>query len=264
MKKISILTSILVTISSLTATADHVQKWDTFQAEKGYILSIDLWNKQCKKIWSQRVPEFLDRNPHIKDANLILIGQEITVQSCVHEESQAEEVVTQPVVEAKKEENKKDDGQKYVSIYLGVNELGQQDDSTAKEGKHIGIKIGKEWTEGQSYKGLALGAFHNKSETVGDKSKGEFEVKTTFINLEGHMGKKLTKRVQVGGLLNVVGANDISLSEQDKNEKIGAYLGAEAIMKFSNKIGLETNLQHRIDKIKQHNLMLNIGLRMEF
>lgn len=263
MKKNSILTSILMTFSCLTATADHVQKWDTFQAEKGYVLSIDLWNKQCKKIWSKQIPEFLERNKHIKDANLILIGQEITVQSCVHEESKSEEVVSQPVVQANKEE-KKNDVQKYLTIYLGVNELGQQDDSTAKEGKSIGIKIGKEWVDGQSYKGLALGAFHNKSETVGDKSKGEFEVKTTFLNLEGHAGKKLTKRVQVGGLVNIVGANDVSLSEKDKNEKIGAFLGAEAIMKFSDKIGLETNLQHRIDKIKQHNLMLNVGLRMNF
>jgi hypothetical protein len=60
-----------------------ILRWETYTAEKGFILSNYLYNEQgCSAIWEKQLPEFQKRNLHVEDPDVIEKGTVITVQLC--------------------------------------------------------------------------------------------------------------------------------------------------------------------------------------
>lgn len=63
--------------------SSEIIRWETLEAEKGFILSTYLYNEQgCSMIWEKQLPEFQKRNPHVEDPDVISKGTKILVQLC--------------------------------------------------------------------------------------------------------------------------------------------------------------------------------------
>lgn len=71
----------IIPIMLLFCSTSFAQEYvlEKMVAPKGYILSVDLFEKECKNIWSKQIGIFKNNNKQIKNPNLIRIGQEIEV-----------------------------------------------------------------------------------------------------------------------------------------------------------------------------------------
>lgn len=72
--------------------SDEIIKWDYMTAPKGFILSNYLYHQQnCALIWEKQLPEFVLKNPHVEDPDVIAAGTRILVQTCKAGETLAQE-----------------------------------------------------------------------------------------------------------------------------------------------------------------------------
>ena len=67
---------------SLINTTAYGMTWEKVSVKKGFWLSKELVKNECKMIWSERIPEFLEKNPNVKDPNKFEIGDVIYLQDC--------------------------------------------------------------------------------------------------------------------------------------------------------------------------------------
>lgn len=231
-------------------------KWESLEVNKGYILSLDLEEKECVNIWSKRIPEFKKQNPHIKDPDLLSIGKIISVQNC----KPSPVLTSSPILE---------DYQiffPYVSVYTGASFLSETSADTKKLGYNMGVKLGYDLKLFGDYLrvGLAAGYLQVNSKTVGESTKGIYEVKSHLYNIEAHVNREVSDKSHVGGLVNLVMGEDVSLKESTDGPKVGAYVGVENLYKLSKKLEMETNLQHRLDDLSRFNFLFNLGLKYNF
>lgn len=63
--------------------SSNIIEWTPYTVKKGFILSNETYyKKMCSKTWSKQIPEFLKRNPKVKDANKFWPGDKIMIQTC--------------------------------------------------------------------------------------------------------------------------------------------------------------------------------------
>ena len=232
-------------------------KWEEVRVKKGYVLSIDLDKKECKNIWTKRIPEFKLKNPLVKDPDFLSIDENILVQNCIKDPVIIEEF-----------SNTIEDQQlifPYISVYTGSSYLSETPSDTKKIGYNLGIKLGYDLKLFGDYLriGLAAGYLQVNSKTIGNSDKS-YEVKSHLYNIEAHINREVSEKSHVGGMINLVMGDDVSLRESSAGQKAGVYLGVENLYKLSSKIELETNLQHRLDELSRFNFLFNLGLKYNF
>lgn len=70
---------------------ENIEGWENLTVEKGFVLSNELYYKRlCSKVWKKQIPEFHQKNPHIKDVNKFWPGDKITIQICKEIEKKEE------------------------------------------------------------------------------------------------------------------------------------------------------------------------------
>lgn len=240
-----------------TISSADTFKWEEVKVKKGYILSLDLDKKECKNIWSQRIPEFKLKNPLIKDPDVLFIDDNILVQNCIPE--------SEPIKESGINIEDQQLIFPYLSLYTGGSYVSETSADTKKLGYTLGIKLGYDLKLFNDYLriGLAAGYLQVNSKTVGDSDRS-YEVKSHLYNIEAHINREVSEKSHVGGMINLVMGEDISLRESAAGQKVGVYLGVENLYKLSSKIELETNLQHRLDELSRFNFLFNLGLKYNF
>lgn len=62
-----------------------IHEWEEIKVYKGFILSKKLEENSCNYIWEDQMSEFRNKNPHIKNPNVLEIGDIIQVQKCKKE-----------------------------------------------------------------------------------------------------------------------------------------------------------------------------------
>lgn len=262
-KILSILTTVLLSTNSAFAKSSEIMEWKDVIPQKGYILSVDLAkDKECSQIWTKQIKEFLKMNPHIKNADLILVNQKIKVQSCKMkiEQSQAHDMekhyesIPKPELPSW-----------FIGAFIGMNHLAEKNGDTSKKGKSMGLKLGKIKEINNKLLSISLGALANSSQTIDDNDPlGVYEIKSVFATLETSLHFAISDRVYLGPQIMLMGGRDVSLSDKDKGHNVGAYIGASSLVDLSKYVRLELNLQQRLDEMSRLNLLGNIGLRLDF
>lgn len=240
----------------------EVQKWVELIPQKGYILSLDLQNeKKCSNIWSKRIKEFLKENPHIKDANVILINQKIKVQDCrveIVETEKAEEI--KPILVEQVEKKP----EWYLKLFLGSSHVSEKDNDSKKYGQNIGFSIGNQSLLGDKKLLVSVGILRNSSETMDKNDQlGVYRITSNFITAESSLLFPVQK-IYAGPKVQILTGEDVSFKEKQDNQKVGLYLGGMISAPLHKNVDVEFDVQQRIDKLDRVNLMSNIGLRFNF
>jgi hypothetical protein len=268
MKKITLALMTCLISNSAFALSDVIQKWDNQVAEKGYILSLDLLNnKKCSKIWTNQIKAFLRENPHVMDANLILVNEKIKVQDCkIQIEEAPKQVESAPVVEPVQVVKAQDflsEPNWFVGVFGGLSKLGGRSDDTAKEGSSLGIKVGQviPLTKYQKLS-WALGFMENNSETTDSNNiLGAYEVKSRMFTGEAEYLFSVWK-LALGPKAMIVAGDDTSFREQGDKKPLGLYLGAALLAPITQSLDFEVDFQQRAED--RLNILGNIGLRFNF
>jgi hypothetical protein len=239
----------------------EIQKWDTVTAEKGYILSNDLFfNKMCSKIWTKQVQEFKKENPHIKNPDLILIDETIKVQDCRMQEADVAMVEDKEEVVVVKKEKKKSPYFAIVSAeYNTANEKGA---NVRNEGGGLKIELGRyfEMKEDQKIK-ASLGMLFNKTNfDDGDGSKSERIVTT----LDGSYLFKMSENIHLGPAVGMFLSPKTTFETypNSKDDALAVFVGGNAEYKLSEKIHVDFKLQNAVDN--RVNVMTSLGLGYNF
>jgi len=232
-----------------------ITQWREERALKGYILSIDLKNKNCKNIWNDQIKAFKSKNPKIKNPNVIKINQSITVQSCVEiREEKKEEVVQQPV---KLVESKKDSS---ISIALSgqSNSVEEKDNDSSKNGRGVKLEISQKI---DSIKASA-GFLFNKTEW----SKNGINLSSERLFLTADFAylfkfSRLQLGPDLGLLFNSKNATFKDI-ENRSSEKVSPYLGLNLNYSLSEHFSIDSKILNKIES--RQNTNLTIGLEYKF
>lgn len=234
----------IIFVNNLTAEDLGIKKYDTLKVEKGYILSIDLQDKKCKNIYLNQIPHFLKKNKHIKDPNIIVIGDTLIVQDC-----------TSPSRKIRYSHFHKEDKNHF---FIGIN-TGYSS-SSSKNGYNMGLKLGYLMESSRLYSSIAIGANRNVSKTKGSPPTGIYEINTDSLDLVISIGKSFSNH-KLGLNSRILYGEDLSYEYINLKESFAQQIGLEYIYRVNNKFNIESSLEKRLDKnIK----FLNLGVRYAF
>jgi hypothetical protein len=271
--KIIAIMTILTQTQLLYAKSPIVQSEVTKKAPKGYVLSVDLdRNMGCSNIWSKQIGLFKKNNPKIKNPNMIKEGQLITVQNCqlVLKEAKLEApaiIEVAAVQEEKKDkEIAKDSSNDFVEVFVGNTHTSETDNDSSKNGKSIGVKLGKDVIKGNKELKFSVGILHNISKTRDENNdKGVYEINSNFLILDSSLLFDLNHKFKAGLKLSALIGDDANLSEGATNQKLGIFGGGELEYKLSTKYSVDLSIQQRIDgQESRTNLLSNLGLKIHF
>ena len=259
---ISLITALSLTSSLALAKSSEITEWKQVDVKKGYILSIDIQNNECAQIWSKQIKEFKKKNPHIKNPNKIRVGAKLQVQSCKPKD------VAQIEQSRPKNVSKEDHDvmalNQFIEVYGGISNLANDGSDSGKSGQIIGIRLGYELlVHGSHAIAIGLGYFKNSMETS-DSNRPQYKIDNHLASLDVHYNKFLSDRFRLGGLINLVGGNDVSLSDSDKGQRVGLYGGLEGLVMMNKNIDLTLSIQQRLDEISRQNTMSTLGLKFNF
>lgn len=267
MKKLALLILLASQLNYAQERQSEIVKWTEVLPQRGYILSLDLWNeKMCSKIWSKQIAEFKRHNQEVKDPDLILVNQKIMVQDCRVEIKpvavQVPPVFEAPVVAETMTETKGPG--RFLEVLAGGSVIDAKDDNLARSGYSLGARIGTELAlSEQSFLDLAVGGLFNSSKTSG--GFGQYQINSFVGTLEGAVDFSLDQDWQLGPKLTVLASDkDISLSQKDNGQRIGLYGGGNLLYRFNPDLSMELEVLQRLDQSPELNLLSNLGLRIGF
>lgn len=253
-KKIIAFLMVVPSFSWAQERNSQVKSWHETIPEKGYILSIDLYqNQKCSEIWTKQVPLFQEKNPQIADPDKIDIGQKILVQSCF--------TPPEPVVE--KLPPKESPSKYYIEIFGGYSYFGKESSDTEKDGYNYGAKIGRYLGSNNQWF-IDLGYQVNHLETKDlNSTLGAYEIDSQYTLLDvGYQW--VGEHWRFGPVLTAVYGKDISFNEQELDKKWGAFGGLNLRYSFNRRWDLGVTVEQQIDNVSRTNLISNLGLRINF
>lgn len=246
-----------------TKRYQEIQDWKTVKTKQGYILSNDLYYVQkCSPTWDIHVKEFKKENPHIKNPNVLSIGQIIKVQTCFKEE--VVEVVKEEVkevVQAPKEEKKS-------NIIMIVS--AEHNKAAASGGKFesegLGLKVEAvkylKLQEDRLVK-LSAGVLLNETKL---NNNGTFnrEDKNKQVALTGDAAYlfKVNDKLQIGPNLGLLVGQRVSFAQEEDSSNVAAFAGVNVGYKLSEKLALDVKVQNAIES--RANVMSTLGLEFNF
>jgi len=260
----NILMSLIIFVTSSLSYAKQVEivEWNHVNVKKGYILSLDIQKNECDKIWSKQIKEFKKKNKHIKNPNIIGVGQKLQVQSCIKK--------SQPEKQLSQNENKESSDavrlNKYVSVFGGLSSLAEDSNSdSGKKGYLIGVKIGYEIVISDDHAiAIDLGITKHRMESEDNNNRPEYRVDNNIINLGLHYNKFISSKMRLGGLMNLATGQNISFRENGNDQYLGLFGGVEALYEINKKWDFEANIQQRIDELTRQHIISNIGIKYNY
>lgn len=250
MKKI-LLISLLFSLSSYSQ--DYILEKIT--APEGYILSLDLEEKDCINTWTEQIERFKKNNPNIKDPDLILIGQEIIVQNCM--ESQLYRI------------NKKDNWF-IVGSYLRSHTESQGNDEI-KRGEGFKLELGRSFNLGSNNTlRISVSMLRMRFDYHNHFLDGENAIiNTAFIGSDisylFNLSEKLKIGPNLGILYNPYGAADMTdVDEEPYNSgnKISPLGGVNINYSIDKKISIDSKIGNRFED--RNNSLFSLGLEYKF
>lgn len=235
--------------------------------QKGYILSIDLQEKECEKIWSKQVPLFQKNNPHIKDPNILQIGEEITVQNCkkVAVEEKKEEVKVEVVEEKVQEQAVEQKQEEKDSLFVGLKYVNQKinkkDNDEAKEGHGYLLTVGKKIK--LEDKELKLSAGLMRLKTSYDVQGFELSGEATTLSLNAsYLFNK--GNFQIGPAASILASNGGLKFDNffSKDKRVDGLVGLELGYKINKSLTFGVDVKNQLEnRVK---LISTIGLELNF
>lgn len=153
----------------------------------------------------------------------------------------------------------------FISLGVGANFLGETDSDTGKNGNSISIKIGKEMIATDKKLKLSLGYMFNSSETKdSNNSKGVYQINSNFLEVEGSYLKRFSDKIALGPKIELIGGDDVNLSDGSTNDSVGLLLGGEVEYSLSKKYDLTLDIKQRVDKTNRVNMFINFSLKINW
>lgn len=227
--------------------------------QKGYILSIDLVQKKCEKIWSKQIGIFKKNNPHIKDPNILSIGKEIQVQNCMIQEQAVikKEEPKKEISQEKKKESKK--AGIMISVGAQYNSIDKKDSDEGKHGSGYRLDIGKRFENNKkSELKVSLGLIKNETKTDSD-----LESKRDLLALDLGYLWNINSHIKIGPNAEIL-YNSISSSfkNQPNKDKVNPYIGVDSEIKIYKDLFLDLKIQKSISE--RMDFVNSIGLGLDF
>jgi len=255
-----ILMAYVILSSSIAFSQDYIV--EKVVPEKGYILSIDLSEKECKKIWNEQINLFMENNEHVKNPDLILIGQEINVQNC-------KKVIEEKI--AVKNEDKKDDNSfEFFVIASYLNQYTEKkDNDQKKKSEGYKLEIGKYFDIGEDKLKLSLGIvkinsiYYNQDFGLDDKRENGF---VTFDS--SYLIKLSNPKFEVGPHFGIVyqpydeSSAMKDYDNKDKDTRISPTIGGNLVYSLNEDWKIDLKMSNRIET--RINLWSSLGIEYNF
>jgi hypothetical protein len=224
--------------------------------QKGYILSIDLFQKKCEKIWTQQIPLFKKNNPKIENPDILSIGKEIQVQNCMHTEEKPQ--IQEPTVSKQEKKSKEPEEKKsgiFVSIGGQFNSINKKDTDEGKHGSGYRADIGKRIKNKQEIK-MSLGVINNETKTDSDLSLDRI-----LLALDVGYLYNVNSKIKIGPNAEIL-YNSISSSFKNapNRETINPYLGINGEVKLYKDLFLDLKVQKSINERMDFVNSVSLGL----
>ncbi len=244
-----------------TKRFQEIKEWKDVKAKKGYILSNDLYYVQkCSPTWDIHVKEFKKENPHIKDPNVLSIGQTFKVQTCFAQEVVEvvkEEAPVAPAVvqEAKKEEKQSD----FFALVSGqLNKSNDGNDNSASKGAGVKLEVGKYFPISEDRKvKVSAGVLFNKTSL----DNTDEETKKVTGTLDASYLFKVNEKLSVGPNVEIFtgpGFHDV----KNKADRLAGFAGVNLDYSLNKRFSLDLKVQNALES--RLNLNTTFGLGINF
>lgn len=271
--KLFLIISLLLQASLAFPKDYHLEK---VKAEKGYILSVDMYEKDCRGIWNRHINIFKKNNPDVEDPDIIAIGEELTVQNCddniIATDKKSLEDDTVVIVESNnriedlEEEDHRDD------FFITISYLNQytekKDDDQKKKSEGYKINIGKYFEIGRDRLKLSLGFTEVDTIYYNQEAGVDENRPNAFYFLDSSYLFRFSENFELGPALSAVyqpyddstAMKDFENREDDA--KTSGLIGANLLYSIDEDWKIDLRLNNRIeDRI---NLWSSLGIEYNF
>ena len=236
---------------------------ENIKIQKGYVLSIDLFNKKCPKIWTKQIPEFKKNNPSVKDPNKLSINQDLKVQNCLPEKQAEEKALVLSPVAKESLPSKEDKKDYFIILSKQFNKVNAKDGDSEKTGDGYKIDVGA-YFKMKEEELLKLSLGYSKNESKYDKiSFTDLSMENYFLSLDASYLFQF-KSFLVGPDLMLLYSHVGSSFEEGFHEdkQLSPFLGVNGIYNINKTFGIDLKLVNRVED--RLNLWGTIGLEIRF
>ena len=278
MKKLLLLIPLSIGLNAYSHESHENYILEEVKAEKGYILSIDMYEKDCRDIWNKHIEIFKRNNPDVEDPDVISIGEELTVQNCMEDKVKAQREMEMAAIEEAENTQEEEEVVLIREVIIVEKEpeplpyfialSGQASymnkDSDEYEGSGVKLELGKYFRvdDMESIK-ASIGFSEMRVRAELDEADNE-NYTSNLVSLDGSYLYQTSENFHIGPALQLLyNTNNSTLSDEDAVEgEVKGLIGVDISYHMSDSLGLNFKVHNQLES--NIRAVGSIGLEVRF